>query len=468
LSKGDRVSWKSGRAAARGNVQRVITGRAKVGGRAVVGSKSDPRYVVKDEASGKTVVRRGQSLRKLKARAAPAKRAPAKRAAPSKRRAAATTKRAPARKRGAAAAAPKPKSRAAIPRFTFSRPSLRRPTLRRPTLRRPRLRRPSWKLVAAAVGVLVVAAGAYAYFAKAPERLADDYREDAGPAFEKVDESMYEVFSSFRSRYFRGLAIKELAAKRFEEDLSGLRRAYRHQYEADRASIARANKAIAEAEAAIEEAEPAMTEVDSWPLLGGRGELGDADEDASDSSEYLDQAREFMPQFRELIAYSKQTLAIEEEITNALLDESPGPDASLETFKAAVNGTLSRLGKAKANFKKLGKAPEVASAFNYATDEGLELTIDFYEKVDTAFDQLDPGLLDEANAQIKTDVRLYGLKLFEEFDELQTDSGLTDSLDDLEDAEDDLAERLGVDEGPESVVPPFIPTTKKKDREQKA
>ncbi len=329
------------------------------------------------------------------------------------------------------------------------------------------MRLPSTKIIAAAVAVLVLAGGAYAYFFRAPESLADDYREDAGPAFEKVDDSMYEVFESFRSRYFQGLAIKELTAKRLDDDLGALRRAYRKQYAADRAAIKQANEAIAAAQTQIDEAEPKLTEIDSWPLLGGRGALGGADDDASDAQDYLDELREFLPQYQGLVAYSKKTLAIEEEATYAILDESPGENASLETYKASVNATLDRLRKAQRSFEKLGKAPEDAKAFRYATDEGLDLTIDFFAKLDQAFDQLNPGLLDEAQAQIDEDLKRFGRRLFIEFNQLQRGGGLGGFIGTIEGTESELSRKLDAEDGPESVAPSLLPPDEK-DNDQKA
>ncbi len=80
LSKGDKVSWRSGRGKASGTVERVITGRAKVGGRTVSGSKKDPRYVVKNAETGKTTVLKRSSMSK----AAAARKAPTEEAAAAK------------------------------------------------------------------------------------------------------------------------------------------------------------------------------------------------------------------------------------------------------------------------------------------------------------------------------------------------------------------------------------------------
>ena len=81
LSKGDRVRWRSGRGTASGTVERVITGRGKVGGRTITGSKKDPRYVVKNAETGKTTVLKRGSVSKAAGRRAPSRKAPAGKAA---------------------------------------------------------------------------------------------------------------------------------------------------------------------------------------------------------------------------------------------------------------------------------------------------------------------------------------------------------------------------------------------------
>jgi hypothetical protein len=69
--KGDLVSWKAGRGEMRGPVERVITKREKIGGRSVPGSAEDPRYLVRNEATGKTSVKTAAALTAVAASSAP-------------------------------------------------------------------------------------------------------------------------------------------------------------------------------------------------------------------------------------------------------------------------------------------------------------------------------------------------------------------------------------------------------------
>lgn len=416
LKQGDRVSWKAGSGRLRGEVSRVITTRTTVGGRTVAASASDPRYVVTDERTGKTTVRRGPALRNL----APAKAAPAA----------------------------KPSAKAEPGRLRAHLPRLR------------------W--LAAAAVVALLGGLAAAYFTQAPTRLAGDYREQAKPAFESVDESMYAVFGRFRARFFRGLAIEDLAKKRTQQNLQRLRRAFKRQYRADRGAIAAANGAIADAEAAISEAEDDLVEVDSWPLLDGRGDLEDADEDAKLARAYLDRSRAFLAALGEVTAYSKRTLRVDEEITATVLAEAPDADAPIEVFRASIGNTVNNLEKAKRKLKRLPKPPADARAFEYATRAGLELGLDYYRTIQTAFENLDPGLFDTAGERLDDKLDLFGRQVLTRFFVLQSEGGLSDKLNEIEGDERELAERLDAHAGPRSRPPPLIPPDPDSENEKAA
>jgi hypothetical protein len=51
--KGDKVQWSSGRGTTTGTVQEKITANKKVDGKTISASESNPRYLVKNDSSGK-------------------------------------------------------------------------------------------------------------------------------------------------------------------------------------------------------------------------------------------------------------------------------------------------------------------------------------------------------------------------------------------------------------------------------
>jgi hypothetical protein len=66
--RGDRVEWNFRGRRITGKVQRKLTSRTEVGGRAVAASRDDPRYLVRTDSTGRETTRRPQALRRLAAR----------------------------------------------------------------------------------------------------------------------------------------------------------------------------------------------------------------------------------------------------------------------------------------------------------------------------------------------------------------------------------------------------------------
>jgi hypothetical protein len=402
FSEGDRVSWKAGGGTAVGEVTRVVTRRALIRGRPVAGSAKDPRYVVRDERTGKDVVRKGGSLTALK------------------------------------------KER-----------------------RRPRL--PSLKILGAAAALVLIAAGGVLYFTQMPGRAADSYREEAAPEFEEVDDSLYAAFQTFRAPFFRGLAIEEIQRKRLENaGIPKLRKLLAKQLKSDKAAIATATAAVDEAEKAIDAAEPDLTEVDAPPLLAGKGELADADDDADDSSTYVVHARAFVADYRELLAYATKAVAIDKDVTAALLGGAPkNPESATPAeFERALGATLVRLRKAKRKLAAAGKGGPNGSPFRTSVARGLDLTIQYYDKLRTAFDNLDLGLFNTANDEFDERTKTYGRKVASGFFWLQASGPLAQKIGVLEDREEELAARFDVVEGPRSVFrnPAPRPPAEERDR----
>lgn len=64
LKTGDHVSWNTPQGMTTGKIVRVIPARTKVEGRTIDASRSDPRYEVESEKSGKHAIHRGDALHK--------------------------------------------------------------------------------------------------------------------------------------------------------------------------------------------------------------------------------------------------------------------------------------------------------------------------------------------------------------------------------------------------------------------
>jgi hypothetical protein len=386
--KGDRVTWSSGPRRAEGTVERVITRRAKVGGRTVAGSRSNPRYVVRDEETGKRSVRTAAALR-----------------------------------------APEPQRRGL----------------------------PPWQAIAGASAAATFAVAGAIYFTQAPGRLADDYRDRAAPAFERVDDSVYEAHQAFRADYFRGLAVEGFNKKRLGDDIGDLRRLVRRQYASDRDHISAARRAIAEAERTLDENEAAMSDVDAWPLLDGVGDLSDADDSAGDADAYAADVRDYLARFRELTDFAERTLELDEVLSDALLDDAEATgSSSFETAKAGIDRTLRRLQSARSKIEALETPSGEGEAFLFGARRGAAILVEFYGEVQGAYENLSPGQLDSAVAAFDEDLKRFGRRVIIGFGELQSDSAISDAIDALDESEKELAEGLGADEGPGSEPAPYV------------
>jgi DUF2945 family protein len=65
FKQGDRVEWRFRGRPVMGTVRKRLTSRTVVGGQVVAASKSDPRYLVRSDKSGKETSRKPQALRML-------------------------------------------------------------------------------------------------------------------------------------------------------------------------------------------------------------------------------------------------------------------------------------------------------------------------------------------------------------------------------------------------------------------
>jgi hypothetical protein len=392
FSKGDNVRWRVGRTEVSGTVERVLTRPAKVGKRTVKASAADPRYVVKAGKSGATTVRRGPSLTPV------------------------LTKR----------------------RWRPAKPALGR----------------GW--IAAALGLLVLLGAVAAYFLYLPGQLAGDYEDGASAAFIRVDDSMFQVYESLHSRYFRGLAITKVNDERAKQDPAALRKEARRQYASDHSDIDAARESIADASAAIAHGRSDLTSVDGMPLLSGIGDMGDANQTADRGTTYLDQASDYLNEYRELVDYSAETLRVDELVTNAFLDNLPGIGASLAEYKFATAQILKGLFGARGKYRGLGGSPTGAYPFRFEAERSLDLFIHYLQSLRAGVDQLDIGQIDAANRDLKVKVRTLSVRSLIQFDRLQTHSDLSHTVDELETREDALAHRLHTRPSSHSISPPAL------------
>lgn len=149
--------------------------------------------------------------------------------------------------------------------------------------------------------VMVALTGALLlYLLALPGKLAGNWEERAEPTHEEVDKALEPVFFTFSARSL-GQDVREIGrADGPGEYVRAVERVTSRQLRDLRLPL----RAIARAEKKLDEIDEAdLTEAPDWPLIGGRGDLDQAEEIAGQEREYLTRARRFLRDYRRLIDY---------------------------------------------------------------------------------------------------------------------------------------------------------------------
>ncbi|HEX2127537.1 MAG TPA: hypothetical protein VHF45_13380 [Thermoleophilaceae bacterium] len=153
-------------------------------------------------------------------------------------------------------------------------------------------------LVGIVAGVLVGAV--LIYLLAVPGRLASDYKERAEPEHERVEQALDPVYDTF-GRQTLGWDNRPIEkADGPGEYVRAIEKVTRQHLR----DLAPARRAINRAQRTLEDIdEEKLTETPDWPLLGGRGELREAEEIAGREKDYLRKGRRFLKDYRRLIDY---------------------------------------------------------------------------------------------------------------------------------------------------------------------
>lgn len=154
--------------------------------------------------------------------------------------------------------------------------------------------------IVAGVIVLVLAGAVLFYLLAVPGMLASSYKERAEPEHEKVEKALDPVYETW-GRQTLGWDNRpiEKADKPGEYVRAVEKVTSRHLRD-----LAPAQVAISRAQRNLKKIdEERLTDTPDWPLLGGRAELGEAEDIASREEDYLRKGRRFLKEYRRLIDY---------------------------------------------------------------------------------------------------------------------------------------------------------------------
>lgn len=152
--------------------------------------------------------------------------------------------------------------------------------------------------------MLAAAAVAY-YFTQVPGMLAEDYKEKAEPEQQRIREAMRPVYRSLSAKTFGTDSRSIERAKNPDQFVRAIDRTTATELR----QLVPAQKAIARAKRVLSKAdEHALLDTPAWPLLGGRGDLQEAEEIADREREYLPQARAFLKHYERVVSYTRNDI----------------------------------------------------------------------------------------------------------------------------------------------------------------
>ena len=203
-------------------------------------------------------------------------------------------------------------------------------------------------------------AGAVAYyFTSVPGTLASDWKDEAAPEQHRMRTVMRDVYRSMSAKTF-GVDSRSIErAKNPQQYVRALDRATAkelRQIRPARVAIERAERVLKRID------EEALTETPDWPMLGGRGDLKDAEEIADRERGYLEEARAFLKRYKRLVDFAVGNIRAVRRFGTTLgrgFDRLPDNPTSPGQITGPLDATAGNLNKAIRLLKKEKPPPEL-------------------------------------------------------------------------------------------------------------
>ncbi|MFN8113000.1 MAG: hypothetical protein U0R51_07350 [Solirubrobacterales bacterium] len=255
------------------------------------------------------------------------------------------------------------------------------------------------------LGLLVIAAAIAAglyYFNEVPEKLADDYRADAGKAADGMTSGMDRVNASF-DRY---LAVSTVPRRSLEnaEDVAELRRRILPVLDDTDATLRHAEEAIDAERKRIKRAQAPLRDVPSSWMLDDSDPLSEAAEVVEINDAYRRAATPYLRDFERFARYDRRLIdVIRRTYAPRPIDELAA-DAPIETLKSTVADEVEFNAELRHDLLAL-KPPADAKELHEQAIEELNVVIDYYEDIQTGLEQLSVPALEQADADLLSDTK---------------------------------------------------------------
>jgi hypothetical protein len=234
--------------------------------------------------------------------------------------------------------------------------------------------------IAAALGLLFIAA-AYWYFAQLPEQLADDYRERAQPAAERVADSMDEVYAAFDN--YLDESDPSPSRLRNAQDFEEFRRRMLPIYDDYESAIRRAESATTAARGVIGQSQADLGRVPSELFLGATEPIGDVEEARTLSGEYIVAAAAYLEDFEEFLAYERKGLDLAREALRDTPSIATLDSADLGSLRDALEADLRDARRLRRAVLRIEPPADMERSHELVV-ESLTVNVDFFDDLVSA------------------------------------------------------------------------------------
>lgn len=292
-------------------------------------------------------------------------------------------------------------------------------------------------IVGGVVAVACVAAVVF-YLMAVPGMLATGYKERAEPEHDRVEKLLRPARDTFSRETF-GFDNREIEkADKPGEYVRAVERATGRalkRHNKARGTVKRTAARLAKVDAGE------MTEAPDWPLLGGRGELSDAESIASDESDYVRKAERFLRDYERLLEYEIDVLRFYRRVGITMGrggDSIPDNPTSPGQITRPINRSVSDIQGQVRRFKKLKPPPErkdehrnFVGAINFVVSE--------LRRFSSAIGRLDIASANQIDRRLARGSKRYDRRSRANFRRLLARSIYVRQINDLEKRERDIS-----------------------------
>ena len=288
--------------------------------------------------------------------------------------------------------------------------------------------------VALGLGVVLLVAmilGIRYYLNEVPDQLADDYRDDAQPATEKITDAMDRAFAAYDT-YLDDSTLPRSQIQN-ADGIEEIKRRFLPLYDDTEEALDTGEKAIENAHKVIKKQRAEFDDVPSSPFLGEKAPVVEAEETIELSERYVIQAEKFLRNFERFIRFDRRALALRREEIEKLGGEQLSADASIEEVKASLNEDLVEAKQNLSGYQELEPHPDQEKLHDVQTELSA-IAVDYLEDILAAYNALSIPQLraadDEYIAEFRPlrDQESYFLALFASDSSLQKQSRAVERL----------------------------------------